>query len=101
MRVIDHEPRWWFLLEMHGDLFLNANCEQSCFSFDFMIQLDEEETAAYRREGRDYLSRLAGEIQDSAPVARNTRSRFKGRDVSGACAGQVAGAVSRWRAAGG
>jgi len=47
-----------------------------------MIQLNQDELAAYHREGREAIGKLAGEIQDSAPAARGSRSRFKERSVS-------------------
>lgn len=81
MRIVDREPQWWSLSEVNADLFLTAFCEQSAFSFDFTIQLNQEEVDAYKREGREYLGRLANDIQDSAPAARNSSSRFKERKL--------------------
>lgn len=85
-RIVDQEPQWYSLKEVGGDLFLTAFCEHSFFSFDFTIQMNQEEVAAYQREGRVYLGRLADEIQNSAPAARNSTSRFKGREVAGGAA---------------
>jgi hypothetical protein len=97
MRVIDHEPQWWFLLEENGALFLNANCSHSCLGYDFMLQLSPEERDEYAQEGREFVSRLATEIQDSAPILRISTSRFKGRDVSKDYADKVTKAVESWR----
>lgn len=98
MRVIDHEPQWWFLLEEDGALFLDANCSHSVVGYDFLLQLNPEEIKLYAREGRVFLRRLATEIQDSAPVAKGSTSRFKGRDLSQTCSDKVTKAVESWRA---
>jgi hypothetical protein len=82
MRVVDHEPQWWFLLEDEGSLFLDANCNHSAVGYDFLVELSAEEHRAYEHEGREFLSRLAIEIQETAPIVKGSTSRFKGRDMS-------------------
>jgi hypothetical protein len=98
MRVIDHEPQWWFLLEKDGSLFLDANCNHSFVGYDFLVELNEEELRAYELEGRVFISRLATEIQDSAPIVKGSTSRFKARDLSRTHSDQVTKAVANWRA---
>ena len=97
MRVIDHEPQWWFLLEEDGALFLNASCNHSFLGYDFMLQLSPEEQDKYTQEGREFICRLATEIQDSAPILRTSTSRFKGRDASKDYSDKVTKAVESWR----
>jgi hypothetical protein len=100
MRVIDCEPQWWFLLEEDGRLFLDANCSHSFVGYDFLLQLNAEELKAYAHEGRAFISRLATEIQDSAPIAKVSTSRFKGRDLSRTHSDKVTKAVESWRTVG-
>lgn len=98
MRVIDHEPQWWFLLQEDGALFLDANCNHSFVGYDFLLQLNSEEQERYAREGRAFISHLATEIQDSAPIQTISTSRFKGRDLSKTYSDKVTRAIERWRA---
>lgn len=98
MRVIDHEPQWWFLLEENGLLFLDANCNHSFVGYDFLLELNAKERGAYKHEGREFINRLATEIQDSAPIVRGSTSRFKARDLSRTYLDKVAKAVENWRA---
>jgi hypothetical protein len=98
MRVLDHEPQWWFLLEEDGSLFLDANCNHSFVGYDFLLELSAEEHRAYKHEGREFISRVATEIQDSAPIVKGSTSRFKGRDLSRTHSDKVTKAVESWRA---
>lgn len=97
MKVVDHEPQWWFLLEDEGSLFLDANCNHSFVGYDFLVELSAEEHRAYEQEGRAFISRLATEIQDSAPIVKGSTSRFKGRDLSRTHSDKVTKAVASWR----
>lgn len=98
MRVLDHEPQWWFLLEENGSLFLDANCNHSFVGYSFLLELNAEEHRAYEHEGRKFISRLATEIQDSAPIVKSSTSRFKGRDLSRTHSEKVMKAAEGWRA---
>lgn len=99
MQVLDHEPQFWFLFEEDGALFLDANCSHSFFGYNFMIQLSPGEVLEYQEQGRPYLSWLARDIQDSAPILQGSHSIYKGRDVSSAYTEEVSQAVEAWRAA--
>lgn len=98
MRVVDHEPQWWFLLEEDGSLFLDANCNHSFVGYDFLLELSAEERTAYENEGREFIKRLATEIQDSAPIVKGSNSRFKERNLPRTYADKVTKAVENWRA---
>lgn len=98
MRVLDHEPQWWFLLEEDGSLFLDANCNHSFAGYDFLLELSAEEHRAYKHEGREFISRLATEIQGSAPIVKGSTSRFRGRDLSRTHWDKVTKAAESWRA---
>ena len=39
MKVIDHEPQSWFLLEKDRAIFLDANCNHSFYGYTFTLQL--------------------------------------------------------------
>ena len=100
MKVRDYAPHHWFLFEKAGSLFLDVNCSHSAFGYTFMVELNAEEVARHRTEGRAFLEWLAGRIQDTAPILTVSTSPYKGRDVSGAYAEQSALAVEAWRLSG-
>lgn len=99
MKVLDHEPQVWFLLEDEGSLYLDANCNHSFIGYSFLLRLNSEEAAQYKAKGRDYLSWLADDIQNSAPILAASKSRYKGRDLSGEHSERVMTAVREWRQA--
>ncbi|GAB2529312.1 hypothetical protein [Microbulbifer agarilyticus] len=98
MKVIDSENWAWFLFEHEGKMYLDANCNMSAFGYTYMIQLNEEELKSYKAGGREYLSRLAHDIHYSVPIAKNTTSIYKGRDVSRQFSQLASEAVETWRA---
>jgi hypothetical protein len=99
MRVIDHEAGWWFLLEEDQAVFFHVFCEHGAIGFDFMLQLNQEELEDYAREGRAFISKLATEIEYSAPIARASTSRFKARRLSEPYSARVTRAIESWRTA--
>ena len=98
MRVLDHEQWSWFLLESDGRLLLDVHVSHGPVSATLLIELDTDERAAYEREGRDALIRLADAIQQSAPLAVASASPYRARDLSRAHAAEVTTAVQVWRA---
>ncbi|GJG87788.1 hypothetical protein tb265_29690 [Gemmatimonadetes bacterium T265] len=98
MEVVDHEPAAWFLLRESDALFLDANCNHGAFGYTFLIRLTADEAREYGRAGREYLSRLARAIQDTAPILEASRSPYKGRDLSRSHGERVTAAVLAWRA---
>ncbi|MBV9868877.1 MAG: hypothetical protein JO316_26320 [Abitibacteriaceae bacterium] len=62
MRVIDHEPGAWFLLQDDNDYFLDVNCDRAMVSFSVTIKLNEAERQLYASEGRAYIVALADEV---------------------------------------
>ena len=82
MKVIDTENLAWFLFEHEESLYLDANCNMSAFGYTYMIQLNEQERKQYESYGRDYLNKLAHDTHYSVPIAKDTTSIYKGRDVS-------------------
>ena len=81
MEVVDTQDHAWFLLAKGRDLFLDVNCSYSAVSYPFLLQLSEDERRRYEDEGRDYLSKLAEEIQNSAPGVVGTQSEYKDRSL--------------------
>lgn len=98
MKVMDSEDRAWFLLEHGGHLYLNANCNMSAFGYSYMIQLNDQELQNYKSGGREYLNHLAHDIHHSVPIAKDTSSIYKGREVSKPLAGLATEAIRAWRA---
>jgi hypothetical protein len=97
MKVIDHQHAAWFLFEHEGELYLDANCSHSAFSYCYMIQLSAEELAEYKIGGHEYLSKLAYDIHYSAPAVKGSTSKYIGRDVSSQLSEQSSAAVKSWR----
>lgn len=98
MKVLDHEPHWWFLLEEDGALIVDANCSHSFSSYSFAIQLNPDEVAQYRSQGRSYIGELATGIQDSAPILKESRSAFKERNVTEQYSDRIMAAIGEWKA---
>jgi len=68
MHYVDHEPGAWFLVEQKETLYLDARYVVSSMADDSaLIRLDEVELEAYRANGHEYLSRLAGRINQGSP----------------------------------
>ena len=97
MKVIDSETKSWFLFEHEGHLYLDANCNMSAFGYTYMIQLNDNEKASYNNEGRDYLCKLAHDIHYSVPIAKDTTSIYKGRDVTRELSDLARETVEIWR----
>lgn len=98
MKVIDAESQMWFLLEQDGAFYLEAFCDHSFVGYSYMIALNAEELAAYEHGGHAYISKLADDIHNSAPIVQGSMSRFKGRDVSTTYGGEVSLAIEEWHA---
>ncbi len=97
MKVIDTECWAWFLFEHEGDLYLDANCNMSALGYTYMIRLNEDELESYKNGGHEYLNQLAYDIHYSVPIAKDSGSIYKGRDVSGEYSEMTAEAVGLWR----
>lgn len=98
MKVIDHAPHSWFLLEDEGRLYLDTNCTHSFVGYSVLIELDGHEKQELRERGRDYLHRLSQDINDSAPILQASRSPYKSRDLTQARGREVTEAVTAWKA---
>jgi len=99
LRVIDHEPHHWFLLQAAHGLLLDIACSHSAFGYSFLMQLNEDEVRAYERDGHRYLSELSGAVQFSAPGVRDSSSPYKDRNIHLEHADTVTEAVLAWRKA--
>lgn len=97
MEVLDHERWSWFLLADDGRLLLDVHVSHGPVSASITIALDDDERSAYRSEGRAYLTRLAAEIQDSAPIARGTTSPYRTRDIGAEVREELTRKVAEWR----
>lgn len=82
MKVLDHQPYAWFLLEDDGRLYLDAHCSHSFFDYSVLIALNDAETEAFRSAGRAYIDKLAYDIHYSAPAVRGSKSPYKSRNLS-------------------
>jgi hypothetical protein len=101
VKVLDHEPSAWFLLEEDGTLYLDAHCSHGPVDYDVLVALNPMEASAYKNEGRAYLDQLAYDIHYSAPGAIGSTSPFKSRNLAVGQGGEkkrVLVAVEAWRA---
>ncbi|CAG9296971.1 hypothetical protein [Celerinatantimonas diazotrophica] len=98
MKVIDTEEQRWFLFEHEKKLYLDANCSHSFLSYTYMIELNESELKLYQLEGRAFLNRLCHDIHYSVPIAKESQSAFKGRDVTQQFSKLASEALAKWSA---
>ena len=75
MKVVDHEPSAWFLLQDDDDYYLDVNCGRSAVGFSVTIQLTEVERKLYASGGRAYIDNLASQVSDKSDPSdsRNIR----------------------------
>ncbi|GIG40821.1 hypothetical protein [Cellulomonas phragmiteti] len=98
MEVLDRDPGGWSLLTDDGRLLLDVHVGHSPVGSSVVIALDDAERSAYRAEGRDYLVRLAAQVQDSAPLGAGTASPYRARDLTAEVGDELARKVASWRA---
>lgn len=100
MRVLDHQPQAWFLLEEDATLYLDVSCEHSSVGYGVLIALNDPERAAYAAHGRAYLDQLADSISYSAPGVIGNASPYKGRNLTigpGDESRRAAAAITSWQ----
>ncbi|MEU6700769.1 hypothetical protein [Pseudonocardia sp. NPDC046786] len=97
MQVVDQEPHHWFLLDDDGRLLLDVHCNHGPVGYSVLLALDGTEIRGLHEQGREYLHRLADAVQDSAPIARGSRSPYRERDLSATHGRRVSDAVAAWR----
>jgi hypothetical protein len=97
MKVVDHSDAHWILFADEGRLLLDVNCSHSFFSYEFLMVLNETECARYKDEGRDYLDRLADDIQYSAPGLLVSKSEYKTRSIHAEMRDATTEAFTRFR----
>lgn len=97
MKIIDQEPQFWFLFEHEEKLMLDVNCNHGAFGYSYMIILSSDEIENYKINGHNYINEIAREIQYSAPVAKGSKSIYKGRDVSKEYSETFVKTVKEWR----
>ncbi|QDH73059.1 hypothetical protein [Brevundimonas sp. M20] len=96
MRVLDHAPASWFLLEEGQRLYLDVNCNHHIVGHTVLIPLDSEELGRFRSEGRLFLDELSADIQQSGAGVLPT-SPYTARDLTRTLGEDVMRAVEEWR----
>lgn len=84
MTVVDHEPHGWFLVQDAERLLLDVNCSHGAVSYQFLMELNEFERAAYAARGHIFIAELARQVQDSAPGVIGNASPYRDRILRGA-----------------
>ena len=97
MKVVDHEPQSWFLLEDAGALFLDGNYNHSFMGYDWMIRLHRDEVDQYRKRGREFISWLAEDVQNSVPILEASTSSYKTRRVPDELYNKASAAIAEWK----
>jgi len=100
MKVLDHAPHRWFLLDHAGALFLDTNCSNGAVAFDVLVELRADEAALFRERGRGYLDQLSDAVDNDAPRLASGGSPYAGRDLSAVHRERVDAAIRAWRAGG-
>ena len=77
MKVIENEPRFWFLLSHNDDFYIDVNCNVSAFGFSMLVKLNNEELTQFKSNGREYINSLAENIQ------YYSQSKYKNRHTLG------------------
>jgi hypothetical protein len=98
MIVLDFEDHSWFLLSKGKRLFLDVNCNHSFVGYDFLIELNDEEVQQFKREGRDFIMKIADNVQYSAPGVLNSSSEYKERGLQNIYGDEVTEAIRVHRA---
>jgi hypothetical protein len=97
MKVIDQEKNSWYLFEEDGKLLFDVNCSHSFVGYDFMMILNEQEIALYKKNGREYLNELANQIDYSSPISKASNSEYKDRYVYDKYSEKSMDAINLWR----
>ncbi len=97
IEVVDSEDQMWILFRDSDRFLFDANCNHSAFGYSVLIELTPQEAEAYQERGRKYLNELCKTIQDSAPIIRESKSPFKGRNLSTELADATTKAFLKWK----
>lgn len=81
MDLLDYKSSSWYLFDENGRLILHVACEYSFVGYDFLMFLNEEEISNYQKIGSDFLDQLSSEINFSCPIAKQSKSIYKGRNL--------------------
>lgn len=81
MTFLDHKENSWYLFEEGARFVLHVECSHSFVGYDFLIFLNDEEVSNYQKTGRDFSEQLANEIDFSCPIAQESTSKYKGRNL--------------------
>lgn len=91
MKVIDHEPHAWFLLEESGRRYFDARVTRSAADWTVFIEMSPQECREYHAMGRLFLKYLAARIP-------NFVEEYAARDLTRQMEGEVLRAVTTWKA---
>jgi hypothetical protein len=92
MKVADHEPHGWFLLQDGGRYYLDARVSRSAVDWSVLVQLTPQEYREYHAIGRLYLNYLAARIH-------NFVEEYQSRDLTNDLESEVMRAIQAWRQA--
>jgi hypothetical protein len=82
MEIIEFVPYRFFLIFDDGNYILDVSCSHSIVDYSWPIELNKREIENYKNEGKDYLVKLAEDIQYSAPGVVGNTSKYEARKIS-------------------
>ncbi|BFM48516.1 hypothetical protein THO17_06790 [Marinomonas sp. THO17] len=68
MKVVDHSPAAWFLLEHDDEYYIDVNCNSSFMGFSVLVQLNGSEKMHYNNQGVKYIKDLAEVIAEKSDL---------------------------------
>jgi hypothetical protein len=95
MKVIEHGPGAWHLFVQGQALFLEVHCKRGSFAHSVLLRLDADETRAYGIEGRDFLDKLARDVQ---VADAGDGGVYRARDVAALYSVRIVEAMEEWAA---
>ncbi|MGL4576408.1 MAG: hypothetical protein ACRCV9_16610 [Burkholderiaceae bacterium] len=92
MKVIDHEPHGWFLLQDEIGYILDVNCTESHATYTVAFRLNAEEVAQIELGRHKAVDELARAVMRDADRSYFNQRRDTSLDAS------ISAAVVQWRA---
>ena len=68
MKVIEHKPLEWFLLQQGDDYYIDVNCSRSFVGFSVSVQLNSSEKMHYKNQGFSFIDSLGEAIAQKSEI---------------------------------
>jgi hypothetical protein len=91
MRVVSHEPGFWYFLGKGNKCYLDVNCSLLLVDVSILVELSAEEYSEYQARGREALQNFAMRI------SRSPKDYF-GRNADEQVQKEALEAIKEWQA---